>query len=241
MLSVMANPLPVVQPLDAWLESCIISTSRMTCPLWSFTIWPPQCTTGTCIPLHEYLWSSHKLSSGLTMKPAQEDRQQGVWCISTDLMGARVPSRTAIAGCKREVVLKPDFIIVKQGQNMEMTHHWLSLKLEQRGWKPLEVDIDQIRKYMASVFSKTPTHDLKGYLVEKGTTYVYSLPAAAISQHSCCWWWHGMQLKASCTHKWSPSQPDIPSNHEWVSCWNTAMYLRIWSISTSRGFPSLCS
>ena len=95
-------------------------------------------------------------------------------------MGARVPSRTAIAGCKREVVLKPDFIIVKAGPKYGDDTPLAVIEVKNReDGNPLEVDIDQIRKYMASVFSKTPTHDLKGYLVEKGTTYVYSLPAAA--------------------------------------------------------------
>jgi hypothetical protein len=95
-------------------------------------------------------------------------------------MNNQVPSRTTAAGRGREVVFEPDFIVVKAGPNYgdDRALAIIEVKNEDDG-VPLSVDVDQILKYMASVFSKAPANDLKGYLVVKGTTHVYSLPAAA--------------------------------------------------------------
>ena len=77
-------------------------------------------------------------------------------------------------------MFEPDFIIVKAGPNYgdDTALAIVEVKNEEDG-VPLSVDVDQILKYMASIFSKAPANDLKGYLVVKGTTYVYGLPATA--------------------------------------------------------------
>ena len=48
-----------------------------------------------------------------------------------------------------------------------------------RGDTPSAHDVDQIQRYMHSIFNKRPAIDFKGYLVASGTTYVFDLPTAA--------------------------------------------------------------
>jgi len=113
-----------------------------------------------------------------TTGPAPVNPPPGVR-VSTDSMNNQVPSRTTAAGRRREAVFEPDFIVVKAGPNYgdDTALAIVEGKNEEDG-VPLPVDVDQILKYMASIFSKTPANDLKGYLVVRGTTYVYGLPAA---------------------------------------------------------------
>lgn len=97
----------------------------------------------------------------------------------------------------REVVDEPDFVMVKSGPNYGDNMALATIEVK-RDDEPLLVDLNQIQCYMESIFSKGPANDLKEYLVTKGTTYMFDLPASANIDAVCSAVLHTvMQLKAS--------------------------------------------
>ena len=176
----MANQLPVVRPLDAWLASRIVSTIQDDHVRYEASQYGPlNGLLGHVFPLQRTFMVKPQPKLRPTTGPAPVNPPPGVR-VSTDSMNNLVPSRTTAAGRAREAVFEPDFIIVKAGPNYgdDTALAIVEVKNEEDG-VPLSVDVDQIVKYMASIFSKAPANDLKGYLVVKGTTSVYGLPATA--------------------------------------------------------------
>ena len=93
-------------------------------------------------------------------------------------MDNEVHSRTTVAGGRREQLDELDFVIVKSGPNYG-DDTALAIVEVKRDDVPLATDFAQIQRYMKNIFSKRPINDLKGYLITKGTTYVFNLPASA--------------------------------------------------------------
>ena len=79
---------------------------------------------------------------------------------------------------------EPDFVVVKSGPNYG-DNTALAIIEVKRDDVLLATDFAQIQRYMKNIFSKRPVNDLKGYLVTKGTTYVFNLPASATVQAVC--------------------------------------------------------
>jgi hypothetical protein len=79
---------------------------------------------------------------------------------------------------------EPDFVVMKSGPNYR-DDTALAIVEVKRDNVPLANNLAHIQHCMKSMFSKRPVNDLKGYLVTKGTTYVFNLPASATVQAVC--------------------------------------------------------
>jgi hypothetical protein len=193
----MANPLPIVRPLDGWLALRIANTIQDDRVRYEASLYGPlNGLLGHVFPLQRTFMVKPQAKLRPTLGPPPVNPPQGVR-VSTDSMNNQVASRTTVVGRRREVVDEPDFVVVKSGPNYgdDMALAIIEVK---RDDEPLLADLDQIQRYMQSIFSKGPANDLRGYLVTKGTTYVFDLPASANVDAVCSAELHtATQLKAS--------------------------------------------
>ena len=180
----MANPLPIIRPLDAWLESRIASTIQDDRVRYKASQYGPlNGLLGHVFPLQRTFMVKPQAKLRPTIGPAAEDPPDGVR-VSIDSMRNEVISRTNEEGRGKELVGEPDFIVVKAGPNYGDDTALAIIEVK-RGDVPLSSDFDQIQRYMVSIYSKRPANDLKGYLVTRGTTYVFNLPASADVDAEC--------------------------------------------------------
>src|SRR6202042_832301 len=180
----MANPLPIVRPLDAWLESRIASTIQDDHVRYEASQYGPlNGLLGHVFPVQQTFMVKPQAKLRPTLGPAPVNPPDGMR-VSIDSMDNEVHSRTTVAGRGREQLDEPDFVVVKSGPNYgdDMA---LAIVEVKRDDVPLATDFAQIQRYMKSIFGKRPVNDLKGYLVTKGTTYVFNLPASAAVQAVC--------------------------------------------------------